>query len=64
MIIEVKCKESQASTWIVAGMNRRYTSKEYFEENFELICLEVAEELRMTYELKQDGTLLFQDKLQ
>lgn len=64
MQLQVECKESQASTWIIAGFNRRYTNQEQFYDNFDDICLEVANELRMVFELKQDGTLLFKDKLQ
>lgn len=61
MQLQVKCKESQASNWIVAGFNRRYLNPEQFQDNFDTICLEVAEELKMSFKLNQDGTLLFED---
>ncbi len=64
MQLEVKCKESQASTWIIASFNRRYVNHDQFHDDFDAICEEVASELKMNFELKQDGTLLFQDKIQ
>ena len=54
-------KESQASNWIIAGFNRRFKNLDQFENEFDAICLEVAQELKMQFELKQDGTILFRD---
>lgn len=59
MKLEVLSIQGQATNWIIAGLKRRnYT---YYDDVVDL-CEEVAKELKMEFELKQDGTLFFKDK--
>jgi hypothetical protein len=60
--LETRCKESQAHNWILAGLRRRFTTQEQFENQIEVLCLDVASELGLNFEYTQLGVLLFKDK--
>lgn len=58
MILEVVCKNQNATNWIIAGIKRRSKLEQMNEE----ICEEVAKELNLKFELKEKETYYFEDK--
>lgn len=61
MKLEVLSKEPNATNWILAGFKRRTNSVKEIDDE---LCNEVAEELKMRYTKKENGDLLFEDKVQ
>lgn len=62
LTIEVQSNNSNTTNYIRASLNRHKQSSEYLKENLTEVCNEVAKELRLHFELKQDGNLLFCDR--
>jgi hypothetical protein len=60
MKLEVLSKESNATTWIIAGLKRRVKN---LDEATEETCEEVAKELGFKFERKQNGNYSFEDKI-
>lgn len=61
MQLEVLSTNANASSQILMALNRRFKSKEQFENQLDILCLEVAEELGYNFEINGEN-LSFKDK--
>ena len=60
--LEVLSKESNATNWIISGLNRHKLQSTDYTDNIVSICKEVANELQFTFEHKENNIMSFTDK--